>query len=67
MKLLIIKFADGSDLSAFPWDKEVTVTEGTVSIRGKIVTPVGPLQDPSSFEGVYQIVPVIPPTVPPTL
>ncbi len=60
MKLLVIKFENGVDLSALPWDTEVTVSDGTNIVTGKVVTPVGPLADPPTLAGTYQITPFIP-------
>ena len=59
MKLLVLKFGNEIDLSALPWGTEVTVSDGTNIVTGKVVTPVGPMEDPPTLEGAYQITPII--------
>ena len=61
MKLLVIKFENKVDLSPLPWDTEVTVSDGTNLVRGKVVTPVGPMADPPTLGGTYLLTPVTPP------
>ncbi|GAH49895.1 unnamed protein product [marine sediment metagenome] len=67
MKLLVLKFLDGDDLSAFPWGTEVTVTHDTVVVTGKVFTLVGPMEDPPTLEGDFHIEPIEPTTTPPVL
>lgn len=64
MKLLLIKFEDAVDLSALPWGTEVTVTHDPTTVTGKVVTPIGPMEEPPKLEGVYHIAPVPPPPTP---
>lgn len=59
MKLLIIKFGNEVDLSTLPYETEVTVGDGTNVVTGKVVTPVGPMEDPPTLEGAYHIAPII--------
>ena len=60
MKLLILRFEDGVDLAALPWGTEVTVSDGTTTVTGKVVTPVGPMEAPPTLEGIYHIAPIPP-------
>ncbi|GAH64363.1 unnamed protein product [marine sediment metagenome] len=64
MKLLVIKLKDTDDLSPFPWGKKVTITDGTATVEGEVVTPVGPMEDPGSVDGIFHITAVEPPVEP---
>lgn len=55
MKVLVIQFPEEADITLLPKNTEVTVSDGTITLDGKITATVD-IVDPS-LEGIYHITP----------
>jgi len=47
MRLLIISFNDGVDLSTLPSGTGVAVSDGITTVSGRVLMPAGPIEEPA--------------------